>query len=56
MDRGAWVATVHGVAKSRTQLSDFTLIIDSGNGDFRQYLYIHPYMTPNSQINKTSVF
>ena len=24
MDRGAWWATVHGVANSRTQLSDFT--------------------------------
>ena len=24
MDRGAWQATVHRVAKSRTQLSDFT--------------------------------
>ena len=24
MDRGAWEATVHGVAKSRTQLSNFT--------------------------------
>ena len=24
MDGGAWAATVHGVAKSRTQLSDFT--------------------------------
>ena len=23
MDRGAWLATVHGVAKSRTQLRDF---------------------------------
>ena len=23
MDRGAWRATVHGVAKSRTQLSNF---------------------------------
>ena len=23
MDRGAWGATVHGVAKGRTQLSDF---------------------------------
>ena len=22
MDRGAWLATVHGVAKSQTQLSD----------------------------------
>ena len=24
MDGGAWWATVHGVTKSRTQLSDFT--------------------------------
>ena len=24
MDGGAWYATVHGVAKSRTRLSDFT--------------------------------
>ena len=24
MDRGAWWATVYGVAKSRTRLSDFT--------------------------------
>ena len=24
MDRGAWQAIVHGVAKSRTRLSDFT--------------------------------
>ena len=26
MDGGAWKATVHGVAKSRTPLSDFTFI------------------------------
>ena len=26
MDRGAWQAAVHGVAKSQTQLSDFTFI------------------------------
>ena len=25
MDRGAWWAAVHGVARSRTRLSDFTL-------------------------------
>ena len=25
MDRGAWRTTVHGVAKSRTRLSNFTL-------------------------------
>ena len=27
MDRGAWYATVHGVAKSQTRLSDLTLLI-----------------------------
>ena len=27
MDRGAWWAAVHGVTKSRTQLSDFTSLI-----------------------------
>ena len=27
MDRGAWQARAHGVAKSRTQLSDFTFTI-----------------------------
>ena len=37
MDRGAWQVTVHGVAKSRTQLSDFTFTFksyfpDSSNG------------------------
>ena len=26
MDGGTWWATVHGVAKSQTQLSDFTLL------------------------------
>ena len=26
-DRGAWRATVHGVAKSRTRLSDFTFFL-----------------------------
>ena len=29
MDRGAWWATVHGVAKSRTRLSDFTFTFNS---------------------------
>ena len=27
MDRGAWQATVHGVAKSWTELSDFTFTL-----------------------------
>ena len=29
MDGGAWWATVHGIAKSRTQLSDFTFTFKS---------------------------
>ena len=29
MDGGAWWATVHGVTKSRTGLSDFTFTLDS---------------------------
>ena len=29
MDGGAWWATVHGVAESRTRLSDFTFIFHS---------------------------
>ena len=27
MDRGAWLATVHGVAKSQTRLSNFTIYL-----------------------------
>ena len=30
MDRDAWQATVHGVAKSQTSLSDFTFLFSSG--------------------------
>ena len=29
MDGGAWLATVHGVAKSRTGLSDFTIYLSN---------------------------
>ena len=29
MDREAWPATIHGVAKSRTRLSDWTELIDT---------------------------
>ena len=29
MNEGAWLATVHGVAKSWTRLSDFTITIDA---------------------------
>ena len=32
MDKEAWYAVVHGVAKSRTQLSNWTELIDLGIG------------------------
>ena len=32
MDGGAWWATVHGVTKSRTRLSDFTAYLDFPGG------------------------
>ena len=35
MDRGAWQATAHGVAKSWTRLSDFTFL----DGKDRRYIY-----------------
>ena len=33
MDGGAWWAAVHGVAQSRTRLSDFTFMHGGGNGN-----------------------
>ena len=33
MDKGAWLATVHGVAKSRTRLSDFTIYLSKNMTD-----------------------
>ena len=33
MDRGTWWAAVHGVAKSRTRLSDFTSLSCTGEGN-----------------------
>ena len=42
MDGGAWLATVHGVAKSRTRLSNFTItitmyLVGEGSGTPLQY-------------------
>ena len=43
MDEGAWWATVHGVTKSQTQLSDFTsLLVPFGKeGTFREERSAH---------------
>ena len=40
MDRGTWWATLHGVAKSGTRLSDFTFTIFPNNGFNRHLLMI----------------
>ena len=54
IDRGAWWATVHGVAKSQTRLSDYTLAIKG------IYIVIHsskpkecsiPRVKPNKTID-----
>ena len=34
MDGGAWYATIHGVAKSQTQLSDFTFTFKEGMANY----------------------
>ena len=41
-DRGAWCATVHGVAKSRTQLSDWTELIKE-NKNFKKIMKVCLY-------------
>ena len=41
MDKGAWWATVHGVAKSWTQLSDFHYFFtEFGNLDFKLACFV----------------
>ena len=37
MDAGAWWATVHGVAKSWTRLSDFTFTLHESKGSLLKY-------------------
>ena len=42
MDGGAWWATVHGVAKSQTQLNDFTFTFI--------YIYIYAHLYNNIRV------
>ena len=49
MDRGAWQAAAYGVAKSRTQLSDFTLcrFYNQHRQAFpKHFSYIWPLLAP----------
>ena len=47
MDREAWHAVIHGVAKSRTQLSDWTELnwteLKTGKQEFQLYGNYHPW-------------
>ena len=52
MDGGAWLATVHGVAKSQTQLSDFTITI-TNNQNLRKYIIYNSNKNTVSGINLT---
>ena len=50
MDRGAWQATVHGVAKSQTRVSDFTflpflMVLPTSH----VYMFVHIFIFPSSQ-------
>ena len=48
MDQGSWWATVHGVAKSRTQLGDFTSLSDQR--DMRLEIKCNKTAAENLQI------
>ena len=54
MDRGAWWATVHGVAKSRTRLSDFTLSLYSWEGTSQVTQWERIYL-PMQELQETWV-
>ena len=50
MDGGAWEAAVHGAAKSRTRLSDFTLVSLYSQKNFTNiYLEISETETGNQE-------
>ena len=42
MDGGAWWAAVHGVARSRTQLIDFTVTLMHGRREWQPTLVLLP--------------
>ena len=50
MDRGAWQATVHGVAKSQTQLSEFTSLHFIHNTGVCVGIYVCVYMCMHTCI------
>ena len=55
MDRGAWRATVHGVAKRWTQLSDFDYIITNGTTGSQQLIPSPDTSVPPSPVIISSI-
>ena len=53
MDGGAWWATVHGVTKSRTRLSDFTAYLDFPGGSDHKLL-IDKFRLKLKKVGKTT--
>ena len=56
MDRGAWWATVHGVAKSRTRLNDFTSLYSYYTVIDQVNLYLVTYVLCYLILNKLTEF
>ena len=59
MDRGAWRTTVHGVAKSRTRLSNFTLEeweeVGGGRRPEREGTYVYLWLIHVNVWQKATV-
>ena len=62
MDREAWHAAIHGVSKSRTQLSDWTelnwqtkVIIEWLDGHSNSCLTLNPFLTLHSALSENSL-
>ena len=56
MDRGAWWATVHGVEKSWTQLSNLTIATSTGCLECFQGFYYEYFRVPFGNNNKKNLF
>ena len=63
MDKGVWRPTVHGVAKSCTQLSDSTMTINKGTNNFKIFdrnlwvlSILHIYFSGLINQNKFGLF